>query len=108
MVGPVEDSLRQRNGNLRRFYRLECSQNSPGNGLDLRLVAAVANLHGARIEMADNFPGLIIELCFPIPGRSVSGLPDQEGGHWTALLADRRKPNSVARHAPIFRDRSRL
>jgi signal transduction histidine kinase len=50
---------------LRRFYRLERSRNSPGNGLGLSLVAAVAKLHGARLEMADNAPGLTIELRFP-------------------------------------------
>jgi signal transduction histidine kinase len=50
---------------LRRFYRLERSRNTPGNGLGLSLVAAVAKLHGARIEMADNAPGLRIELRFP-------------------------------------------
>jgi signal transduction histidine kinase len=50
---------------LRRFYRLERSRNRPGNGLGLSLVAAVAKLHGARIEMTDNAPGLRIALCFP-------------------------------------------
>jgi signal transduction histidine kinase len=55
---------------LRRFYRLERSRNSPGNGLGLSLVAAVAKLHGAHIEMADNTPGLRIALCFP---RSAAG-----------------------------------
>lgn len=52
---------------FKRFYRLERSRNSPGNGLGLSLVAAVANLHGARIAMADNTPGLQIELHFPAP-----------------------------------------
>jgi signal transduction histidine kinase len=65
---------------LRRFYRLESSRNSPGNGLSL--VAAVANLHGAHIEMKDNSPGLRIELQFPIPEKAVSGFPHHEaGGH---------------------------
>jgi signal transduction histidine kinase len=50
---------------LQRFYRLERSRNSPGNGLGLSLVAAVAKLHGARIAMANNAPGLRIELRFP-------------------------------------------
>jgi signal transduction histidine kinase len=50
---------------FRRFYRLEQSRSSPGDGLGLSLVAAVANLHGARIELADNNPGLRIELHFP-------------------------------------------
>src|SRR5262249_40504841 len=35
---------------FRRFYRLESSRHTPGNGLGLSLVAAVARLHGARIE----------------------------------------------------------
>jgi signal transduction histidine kinase len=50
---------------LKRFYRLEHSRNSPGNGLGLSLVAAVANLHNAHLEMADNSPGLRVELHFP-------------------------------------------
>ena len=63
---------------LRRFYRLEGSRNSPGNGLGLSLVAAVANLHGAHIEMKDNSPGLRIELEFPVAERAIHGIPHQE------------------------------
>lgn len=51
---------------FKRFYRLERSRCTPGNGLGLSLVAAVARLHGARIEMADNAPGLKFELLFPL------------------------------------------
>ena len=50
---------------LKRFYRLERSRRTPGNGLGLSLVAAVARLHGARIEMRDNAPGLQFCLHFP-------------------------------------------
>jgi signal transduction histidine kinase len=49
---------------FKRFYRLEQSRYAPGNGLGLSLVAAVANLHGARIEMLDNAPGLKFKLWF--------------------------------------------
>jgi signal transduction histidine kinase len=49
---------------FKRFYRLEQSRYAPGNGLGLSLVAAVANLHGARIEMLDNAPGLNFRLWF--------------------------------------------
>jgi signal transduction histidine kinase len=49
---------------FKRFYRLEQSRYTPGNGLGLSLVAAVARLHGARIEMRDNAPGLRFELRF--------------------------------------------
>jgi signal transduction histidine kinase len=49
---------------FKRFYRLEQSRYTPGNGLGLSLVAAVARLHGARIDMRDNGPGLKFELRF--------------------------------------------
>ena len=52
---------------FKRFYRLEHSRYTPGNGLGLSLVAAVARLHGARIEMLDNSPGLKFSLWFSAP-----------------------------------------
>jgi signal transduction histidine kinase len=52
---------------FKRFYRLEHSRYTPGNGLGLSLVAAVARLHGARIEMLDNAPGLKLRLWFSAP-----------------------------------------
>ena len=54
---------------FKRFYRLEHSRYTPGNGLGLSLVAAVARLHGARIEMLDNLPGLKLKLWFSAPNR---------------------------------------
>lgn len=49
---------------LQRFYRLEASRTTPGNGLGLSLVAAVATLHEAAIELQDNEPGLTCRLRF--------------------------------------------
>lgn len=50
---------------FRRFFRLEASRTTPGSGLGLSLVAAIAALHAIRIELADNAPGLRITLRFP-------------------------------------------
>ncbi|MBR0714507.1 HAMP domain-containing sensor histidine kinase [Bradyrhizobium liaoningense] len=50
---------------FKRFYRLEQSRYTPGNGLGLSLVAAIARLHGAEIELSDNAPGLEFKLSFP-------------------------------------------
>jgi signal transduction histidine kinase len=50
---------------FRRFYRSEKSRCTPGNGLGLSIVAAVARLHGANIALFPNRPGLTIELQFP-------------------------------------------
>ncbi len=48
-----------------RFYRLEQSRSTPGNGLGLSLVAAIARLHNAAITLSDARPGLEIQLQFP-------------------------------------------
>ncbi len=55
----------QRDHVFKRFYRLEQGRCAPGNGLGLSLVSAVAGLHGARIDMLDNAPGLSVRLWFP-------------------------------------------
>ncbi len=50
---------------LERFYRLDRSRNTPGSGLGLALVAAVARLHGAALRLEDAAPGLSVTLAFP-------------------------------------------
>jgi signal transduction histidine kinase len=59
---PAEDRARV----IERFVRLEASRNSPGTGLGLSLVAAVARTHDAKFELADNNPGLKATLLFPV------------------------------------------
>ena len=49
----------------RRFYRAERSRTSPGNGLGLSLVSAVADLHGAKLTLAAGNPGFRTCLSFP-------------------------------------------
>ena len=50
---------------LERFVRLEKSRNSPGTGLGLSLVAAVARMHDATLTLDDNAPGLKATISFP-------------------------------------------
>ena len=50
---------------LKRFVRLDSSRGTPGNGLGLSLVAAVADLHDIGLELGDNQPGLRVTLRFP-------------------------------------------
>ena len=60
-----------------RFVRLEASRNSPGTGLGLSLVAAVAHYHNAELVLDDNAPsGLKAVLRFPRTAmRAVPGAP---------------------------------
>jgi signal transduction histidine kinase len=57
---PPEDRSRV----TERFVRLESSRNSPGTGLGLSLVAAVARMHEAELTFEDNRPGLRAMLSF--------------------------------------------
>ncbi len=52
---------------LERFVRLDPDRSTPGNGLGLSLVNAVAQLHNAALELADNAPGLKVSLVFTPP-----------------------------------------
>lgn len=54
----------ERSNALRRFHRL-AGQEITGSGLGLSIVARIAELHGARLELADNQPGLVARLEFP-------------------------------------------
>lgn len=49
----------------KRFVRLEASRTRPGTGLGLSLVAAVARLHGGRLRLESNAPGLRAVLVLP-------------------------------------------
>lgn len=50
---------------LERFVRLDAARASPGNGLGLSLVEAVARLHDASLRLEDNEPGLRVGIVFP-------------------------------------------
>jgi len=50
---------------LGRFVRLDAARSTPGSGLGLALVAAVADLHGIELALSDAGPGLRVDLDFP-------------------------------------------
>jgi signal transduction histidine kinase len=51
---------------MQRFYRGDASRGTPGVGLGLSLVQAVAKLHGSALELRDNGPGLRVVMTVPI------------------------------------------
>jgi signal transduction histidine kinase len=52
---------------LGRFVRLEASRSTPGTGLGLTLVKAIADLHNADTVLGDNEPGLRVTIAFSRP-----------------------------------------
>jgi signal transduction histidine kinase len=66
---PPEDRSRV----LDRFVRLDVSRSTPGNGLGLSLVVAIARLHRASLSLhsglgaSNERPGLGVRLQFPLP-----------------------------------------
>ena len=55
---------------LARFVRLEASRTTPGTGLGLTLVKAIADLHNARLALSDNDPGLRVTITFAQPAQA--------------------------------------
>jgi signal transduction histidine kinase len=54
--------IHERDAVLRRFHRLEKSRHTPGSGLGLSLVAAVAKLHGLTLTIDSSYPGSCVTL----------------------------------------------
>lgn len=48
-----------------RFYRFEGTRAKPGHGLGIPFAVAIAELHGAYVEIGDNKPGLNVVIHFP-------------------------------------------
>lgn len=73
-----------------RFYRVETARSTPGSGLGLSLVLAIAQLHGGSLRLEDNQPGLRAILVLP---RRAQG---QDGGGRIRLRAPRnREPAQI-------------
>jgi signal transduction histidine kinase len=57
---------------VERFYRGDASRGTPGVGLGLSLVQAVAKLHGNSLELIDQTPGLRVVLTLPLLASSAA------------------------------------
>ena len=74
-----------------RFFRAEPARNTPGSGLGLSLVEAVAHLHGGTLKLMDNDPGLRAEVRLEarpgaLPAPSPIWDPAGDRGPQTPLL----------------------
>jgi signal transduction histidine kinase len=78
---------------LERFVRLDETRATPGNGLGLSLVAAVAGLHGAKLVLEGNEPGLRVRLDF-------QNLPSQNRKEQSRpMMTPAKAPQSLGQEA---------
>jgi len=63
-----------------RFYRAERSRTTPGNGLGLSLVSAVADLHEAALHIEASAPGLRVRIAFKTASAMQHRLVGTAGG----------------------------
>jgi signal transduction histidine kinase len=84
---------------FQRFCRLESSRSTPGSGLGLSLVEAIAALHRVSIELTDNGPGLRVTLRFLAPDQQILA-GDRLAKHQTRgdLWAVSDRPPAVRRN----------
>jgi signal transduction histidine kinase len=59
---------------VQRFYRGDASRGTPGVGLGLSLVQAVAKLHGSALLLSDREPGLCVSLTLPLEAAGAPAL----------------------------------
>ncbi len=59
-------ALERRGDALDRFVQLDASRSTGGHGLGLSLVAAICAHHGGELHLADNEPGLRVEMHLPV------------------------------------------
>lgn len=63
-----------------RFFRGDASRGTPGVGLGLSLVEAIARLHGGSLELADNHPGLLARMTIERGAPIAAAAPEQQRG----------------------------
>ena len=66
---PADDRARA----TERFFRGEAARSTPGAGLGLALVQAVAQLHQGTLRLDDAAPGLLAVLTLPAPEEAAGG-----------------------------------
>jgi signal transduction histidine kinase len=69
--GPGIDPA-ERSKVVERFYRGDASRGTPGVGLGLSLVEAVAKLHGSALALRDQSPGLRAVLTLPVDANAAA------------------------------------
>jgi signal transduction histidine kinase len=74
---------------VQRFYRGDASRGTPGVGLGLSLVQAVAKLHGSSLELKDNGPGLraVLTLAIDESGAPLREAPQPEPAAGAAVAS---------------------
>jgi len=81
-----------------RFYRAEKSRNTPGTGLGLALVAAVARLHGMELVITDAKPGCRVTITRSSTPGAYAAMPDQ-AAEASFALGSFGQPSNAGAHS---------
>jgi signal transduction histidine kinase len=85
---------------VQRFYRGDASRGTPGVGLGLSLVQAVAKLHGSSLLLSDQKPGLRAAVTLPLDATSSVALaappPTTAAGTLVPAVTCVRVPTSTS------------
>ena len=84
---------------VERFFRGEAARNTPGAGLGLALVQAVAQLHGGALLLEDAAPGLRAVVRLPAAEAPAAG-PPAPGTHAETASADGIPAGGASAFAP--------
>jgi signal transduction histidine kinase len=81
---------------VERFYRGDASRGTPGVGLGLSLVEAVAKLHGTSVALRDQSPGLRVVLTLAVDAEMPVPIAVSPDAPAAALAASRSGAASAA------------
>jgi signal transduction histidine kinase len=88
---------------VERFYRGDASRGTPGVGLGLSLVDAVAKLHSGSLRFTDNHPGLKVLLTVATPAPAASMISREDFRRDSPIAESRLAALSAACERRDFR-----
>jgi signal transduction histidine kinase len=79
-----------------RFYRGDASRGTPGVGLGLSLVKAIAKLHDGALELADNHPGLCAQMILQRSAQAEPAEAEQAHATYASMTSSSERTSAAS------------